>query len=188
MNVPKDFCKSIKIPQPTLPISRVLSIFSDKLINACSVEYGRLFAISHQELRCLDFALKVLYQLISGQKIWSEANRTVKSKVADARVVAVTHIKATCGGLLVDSPNAIAGSTNTGPVAKGFFHESNREAICRLIDVAEDRENYKIPLSQLSICLAVAESVDGAKTENIDKVMQYSFDTMIHIALHFHLV
>ena len=41
---------------------------------------GRLFAILHQELRFLDFALKVLYHLISGQKIWSEANKTVKSR------------------------------------------------------------------------------------------------------------
>eukprot|EP00112_Aurelia_sp_Birch-Aquarium-sp1_P015467 Seg3426.3 transcript_id=Seg3426.3/GoldUCD/mRNA.D3Y31 product="hypothetical protein" protein_id=Seg3426.3/GoldUCD/D3Y31 len=69
-------------------------------------------------IRVQRFALKILYHLISGQKVWSEASKTVKSQVAEARIAAVSHIKSTCAGLLVDSPNAIGGNTNTGPVAK----------------------------------------------------------------------
>ena len=99
---------------------------------------GRLFAILHQELDTLVFTLKVLYHVVIGQIIWSEANKTVKSKVAEARVAVETHIKKTCGGFLVDSPNATSGSTNTGTVVKRFFHASNREAVCNLINKAED--------------------------------------------------
>ena len=45
----------------------------------------RLFPILHQELRSLDFCLKILYHLISEQWIWSEANPQVKAKVLGAK-------------------------------------------------------------------------------------------------------
>ena len=45
----------------------------------------------------------------------------MKRKVAEVGVAAVTHIKAPCAGLLVDSQNTIDGNTNTGPLPSDFF-------------------------------------------------------------------
>ena len=146
---------------------------------------GRLFAILHQELRSLDFALKILYHLVSSQEVWSEANPTVKAKVAEAKLLVIKHIKATCGGLLVDSPTSAGGNTNTGPVAKRFFSPNNREAICSLIDGDANRINYNVFLGQMNVCLAVSENADTSKTVDVKAFQKHCFDTMIHIALHF---
>ena len=116
------------------------------------------FAILHQKLRSLDFMLKILYHLVAGQKLWSEANPFVKARVVDAKVEVINHIKMNCGGLLVDTSTTVGGNTNTGPVAIRFFNSNNREAICSQILGAEDRENYRILLGQLNVCLSVSES------------------------------
>ena len=75
---------------------------------------GCLFAILHQALRLLDFVLKILYHLVAGHKVWSEADPTVKAGVAASKAKMISHVKATCGGLLVDSPTTVGGNTNTG--------------------------------------------------------------------------
>eukprot|EP00112_Aurelia_sp_Birch-Aquarium-sp1_P020181 Seg5140.1 transcript_id=Seg5140.1/GoldUCD/mRNA.D3Y31 product="hypothetical protein" protein_id=Seg5140.1/GoldUCD/D3Y31 len=61
-------------------------------------ESGRLFAILHQEIRSLDFALKILYHLVAGQKVWSEANPVVKASVAEGKARVIKHIQSACGG------------------------------------------------------------------------------------------
>ena len=60
--------------------------------------------------------LKILYHLVAGQTLWSEANPFVKARVVDAKVEVINHIKMNCGGLLVDTPTTAGGNTNTGPV------------------------------------------------------------------------
>ena len=146
---------------------------------------GRLFAILHQELSSLDLVLKVYYHLISGEKIWSEANRLVKERIAAAKILAISHIKVACGGLLIDSPTAAGGNTNTGPVARRFFSSDNREAICSIIDEAEDRYKYGLLLEQINICLAISESVDPSKILDVEKFKEHCLKTMLHICLHF---
>ena len=146
---------------------------------------GRFFGILHQELRSLDFALKVLYHLVACQKLWSEVDHHVKSDVAAAKVRVIDHIKASCGGLLVDSPTLVGGNTNTGPVANLFFAYCNRAAICSIVDDMVDRENYSILLGQMNVCLSVAESVDTSKSVNVEKLKIHCHETMLHITLHF---
>ena len=146
---------------------------------------GCLFAILHQALRSLDFVLKILYHLVAGHKVWSEADPTVKADVATSKAKVISHIKATCGGLLVDSPTAVGGNTNTGPVSQRFFAWCNREAICSLIDDAADRENFNILLGQFNVSLSVAESVDVTKVVDVEKIKLHCHETMIHITLHF---
>ena len=146
---------------------------------------GRLFAILHQELRSLDFILKIYYHLISGQKIWSESNPRVKERIADAKSEAIKHVKHHCGGLRIDSPTSSGGNTNTGPVAKRFFHPDNREAICSLISCSDEQANFSILLSQLNVCLAVSESVNSSCKVDVGVFKQHCYDTMLHMALHF---
>eukprot|EP00112_Aurelia_sp_Birch-Aquarium-sp1_P004598 Seg1522.2 transcript_id=Seg1522.2/GoldUCD/mRNA.D3Y31 product="Major antigen" protein_id=Seg1522.2/GoldUCD/D3Y31 len=146
---------------------------------------GRLFAILHQKLRSLDFVLKIFYHLICEQRVWSEANQAIKLKVAEAKTTAISHVKLTCGGLLIDSPTTSGGNTNAGPTAIRFFSQWNRDAICSLINSAEDRHNFSILLGQLNVCLAVSESVDQSQTVNIERFRNHCYDTMIHLAIHF---
>ena len=146
---------------------------------------GRFFGILHQVLRSLDFALKILYHLVVCQKLWSEVDHHVKSDVAAAKVRVIDHIKASCHGLLVDSPTVVGGSTNTGPVANRFFAYCNRTAICSIIDDMVDRENYSILLAQMNVCLSVSESVDTSKSLNADKLKIHCHETMLYITLHF---
>ena len=82
---------------------------------------GRFFAVLHQELRSLDFCLKILYHLVARQKIWSEAYSFVKTEVANAKARVISHVRASCGGLLLDSPMTCGGNTNAGPVAIRFL-------------------------------------------------------------------
>ena len=96
---------------------------------------GRLVAVLHQELRSLDFLLKILYHLMCGEKVWSDASPSVKAKASEAYAEAIKRIKLSCGGLLIDSPMTQGGTSNTGPVARCFFHPSNREALCNQIQI-----------------------------------------------------
>ena len=128
------------------------------------------FAILHQKLSSLDIMLRVLYHLVAGWKMWSEANTFVKARVVDANVEVINHIKMNCGGLLADTPTTAGGNTNTGPVAIRFFDSNNREAICSQILGAEDRENYRILLGQLNVCLSVSENVDTSKKVDVPRL------------------
>ena len=65
---------------------------------------------------------------------------------SEAKAEAIKRIKLSCGGLLIDTPMMQGGTSNTGPVARRFFHPSNREAICNLIPDRDDRENLAILL------------------------------------------
>lgn len=109
----------------------------------------------------------------------------MKAKVLEAKAAAIGHINLNCDGSLVDSPTSTGGSTNTGPVAIRFFSQQNCDALCSLIKNRVERNNYAIFLSQISVCLAVSESVDNKKIVNIEKFRQHCYDTMIHLALHF---
>lgn len=159
-----------------------------ELVNAtshCSPNRAGFLRSLHQELRSLDFDLKVYHHSISGQKLWSEANHFVKASIADAKVLAINHIKAACGGLLVDSPTSAGGNTNTGPVARRFFSPDNREAICSIIDGAEDCGKYGLLLGQINVCLAISESSDASKILDVEKFKEHCFNTMLQICLHF---
>ena len=146
---------------------------------------GRFFAVLHQELRSLDFCLKILYHLVAGQKIWSETDSSVKAEVASAKARVISHVRASCGGLLLDSPTTCGGNTNAGPVAKRFFGFENRVAISSLIEDAEDRENFSILLGMLNVCLSVVESVDVGKKVFVDRFKNHCYETMVHIVVHF---
>ena len=112
----------------------------------------------------------------------------MKERIAAAKILAISHIKVACGGLLIDSPTAAGGNANTGPVARRFFSSDNREAICSIIDEAEDRYNYGLLLEQINICLAISESVDPSKILDVEKFKEHCFNTMLHICLYFPLV
>lgn len=71
----------------------------------------------HQKLRSLNFALKLLYHLVSEQREWSEAKPSVMAKVAEAKKSVINQIRQSCDGLLIDSPLPGGGNTNTGPAA-----------------------------------------------------------------------
>lgn len=68
---------------------------------------GSFFAILHQELRPINFSLKILHHLAAGHKISSEANPSIKLKIAASKARTISHIRASCGGLLVDSPTTV---------------------------------------------------------------------------------
>ena len=59
-------------------------------------ENSRFFAWMHQEPRSLDWALKVLYHCVAGQRIWSESSSFVKGRVADAKKDCIDEIKQRC--------------------------------------------------------------------------------------------
>ena len=146
---------------------------------------GRFFAVLHQELRSLDFCLKILYHLVAGQKIWSETDSFVKAEVANAKARVISHVRASCGGLLVDSPTTCGGNTNAGPVAIGFFGLENRIAISSLIEDAEDRDNFSILLGMMNVCLSVVESIDVGKKVFVERFKNHCYETMVHIVVHF---
>ena len=78
----------------------------DQCHRPLTTQLCRLFAILHQKLRTLDFALKILYQLVAELRVWSEVGQEPKAKITEAKIVVVNHIKLTCKGLLVDSPTS----------------------------------------------------------------------------------
>ena len=77
------------------------------------------------------------------------------------------------------------GTSNTAPVARHFFHPSNRVAICNLISDRDDRDNFAILPGQFNVCFAISESVDKSKIVDIKSLKQHCQDTTIHICVHF---
>ena len=74
-----------------------------------------LYGILHQVLRTLDYMLKILYHLVSGQRIWSESNTFVCARVEEAKKKVRGKI-----GMLLDTPGTTGGNTNCGPLANRF--------------------------------------------------------------------
>ena len=118
---------------------------------------------------------------MAGHKVWSEADPTVKADVAASKAEVISHVKANCSGLLVDSTTTVGGNTNTCPVSQCFFDWCNREAICSVIDDAVDREKFNIFLGQFDIALSVNESVNVTKVVDIEKLKMHGHEVMISI-------
>ena len=121
------------------------------------------FSVLHFKLRSLDFAQKILYHLVGGQKIWSEEdNLYVLRFILLAKKQCINAIREMTG-ILMDSPSPSGGNTNTGPLADRFFSQKNRKAICSLIENTEDRQNFETFLSLTNVFLTVTQSVDPKK-------------------------
>ena len=101
-----------------------------------------------------------------------------------AKVKVIEHIKASCGGLLIDSPTVVGGNTNTGPIANCFLHIAT-EGLFAVLLMIWQTENYSILLGQINVCLSIAESVDISKSVKIEQLKIHSHETMLHVALHF---
>ena len=107
------------------------------------------FSVLHFKLRSLDFAQKILYHLVGGQKIWSEtANLHVMRFLTRAKKECIESIKSSTG-MLIDSPSSSGGNTNTGPLADKFFGPLYRDKICSVILNEEDHLNYADFMSDL---------------------------------------
>ena len=77
----------------------------------------RYFACLHSKLRSLDFCLKLLYHIESGQThTWSESNANVLQAVNLAKKEVREKISQQCG-LVLDMPTSNGGNTNNGPTA-----------------------------------------------------------------------
>ena len=140
------------------------------------------FSILHHKLRSLDFAQKILYHLVAGQKTWSESgNVTRHLKVAKQKCIDSIRDKT---GMLMDSPCTSGGNTNSGPIADRFFSEKERPAICSLILNQEDRDNYMILLSKLNVFLSITQAVTSKKV-NPEKLKILGIELMCHIKSSF---
>ena len=85
----------------------------------------RYFACLHSKLRSLDFCLKLLYHIESGQThTWSESNANVLQAVNLAKKEVREKISQQCG-LVLDMPTSNGGNTNNGPTADRFFDVVN---------------------------------------------------------------
>ena len=123
------------------------------------------FSILHFRLRSLDFAQKVLYHLVSGQKQWEETGAVLRF-ISTAKAECIEHIRKSCG-ILMDTPSSNGGNTNCGPLAEKFFSQKFRDRICELIKNQEDRANYCEMLMNLDVMLRITQSVDDSKTVNV---------------------
>ena len=146
-------------------------------------ENSRFFAWMHQEPRSLDWALKVLYHCVAGQRVWSESNAFVKGRILEAKSYCIDEIKTRCNNLLVDSPTTNGGNTNTGPTAMRFFLPQNSEHISSLITSETDRQNYKMLLHFMYIMLKVNQQ--NKRSVNVQKVMELGMSFMIHVKTSF---
>ena len=146
-------------------------------------ENSRFVAWMHQEPRSLDWALKILYHCVAGQRVWSESSAFVKGRVAEAKTKCISEIKKRCKNLLVDSPTVNGGNTNTGPTARRFFLPENSESISSLIHSETDRNNYKILLNYLYVMLKVNQQ--GKRNVDPKTVMEFGIAFMIHVQSSF---
>ena len=146
-------------------------------------ENSRFFAWMHQEPRSLDWALKILYHCVAGQRVWSESSAFVKGRVAEAKTHCIDEIKKRCNNLLVDSPTVNGGNTNTGPTARRFFLPENSEAISALIQSETDRINYKIMLNYMYVMLKVNQQ--GKHNVDPKKVLEFGITFMVHVQTSF---
>ena len=139
------------------------------------------FSVLHFKLRSLDFAQKILYHLVGGQKIWSETvNLRVQSFILRAKTECIDALREKTG-MLIDSPSTSGGNTNCGPLADRFFSLQNRDEICSLILNTEDRNNYRKFLSLTNIVLTVVQSVDAKKRVRVQAFKEFCIKLMLHM-------
>ena len=146
-------------------------------IAKCNLHF---FSILHFKLRSLDYAQKILYHLVAGQKVWSESGNYASKFIEKAKKKCREHIRETTG-MLIDTPTGNGGNTNCGPLADKFFSMNNRKSICELILNKEDHNNYFTMLSMFYILLQVTQSVDNAKLANYEKVKSLGKKLMVHL-------
>lgn len=144
----------------------------------------------HFKLRSLDFAQKILYHLVGGQKylvgdqkVWSETGRYAIF-ISRAKNECINTIREKTG-ILMDSPSSSGGNTNTGPLADRFFSKMNRDHICSVILNEEDRKNYEEFLSLTNIMLTVTQSVDPSKKVHVDAIKSLGIELMMHLKTSF---
>ena len=141
-------------------------------------------SILHFKLRSLDFAQKILYHLVAGQKFWSEKKKDGTAKdLASAKKKCIEHIKISTG-MLIDTPTGIAGNTNSGPMADRFFASDVREEICSLIEDREDSDNFKLLLSKLNIMIHITQK-HTKEIIDFSQVKTLGIDVMHHIKTSF---
>ena len=141
----------------------------------------RHFANLHAKLRSLDFCLKLLYHIESGQThTWSESNPNVLQAVKLAKKQVREKISELCG-LVLDTPTSNGGNTNTGPTADRFFGVAEREYICSVIQHEENRNNFSILLRFFNQMLKVAQRCDNNMIAIPEKVTQLGKALMVHI-------
>ena len=146
-------------------------------------ENSRFFAWMYQEPRSLDWALKVLYHCVAGQRVWSESSSFVKGRVAEAKTHCIDEIKKRCNNLLVDSPTVNGGNSNMGPTARSFFLPENSEQISSLIQSETDRKNYKILLHYMYVMLKANQQ--GKRSVDPKKVMEFEIAFMVNVQISF---
>ena len=143
------------------------------------------FSVLHFKLRSLDFAQKILYHLVGGQRTWSDTvNLRVQSFILRAKKECIDAIREKTG-MLMDSPCGSGGNTNTGPIADRFFSRQNRSEICSLILNSENRENFETFLYLTNIVLTVSQSVDAKKRVRIDAFKSICIELMLHVKTAF---
>ena len=141
----------------------------------------RHFGILHSKLRSLDFCLKMLYHIESGQThTWSEANANVLRAVVLAKEQVREKIANSCS-LVLDQPTANGGNTNSGPTADRFFAKKDREKICSVIRNSKDRKNFQILLSLFNKMLSVTQRCDISMVAIPEKVTKLGTALMVHI-------
>ena len=139
------------------------------------------FCILHWKLRSFDYALNLLYRLMSGIYIWGKAGQSDRL-IAQAKSEAQDHIRKQLG-LLIDVPTSGGGTTNNGSVATRFFSQKNRDIICELIKKEEDRDNFKLFLTKMNVMISVC--LGNRPGVNTDKLQQLGIDIMSHIRTAF---
>ena len=148
----------------------------------------RHFANLHSKLRSLDFCLKVLYHVESGQThTWSETNANVRNAVDLSKKHVTNQISKLCG-LVLDKPTSNGGNTNDGPTADRFFDKENRQKICSVIRNQEDCKNFNTVLCFFNKMLSINQAVDTSKIAIPNKVQELGTALMVHSKEAFHLL
>jgi hypothetical protein len=141
----------------------------------------KFFGILHQKLRSLDFCLKLLYHLVSGQtQTWSEASNEVKSALKKAKFDVMQHIRKNCG-FLVDSPTSAGGNTNSGPIAERFFSIRHRVEIGKVIVDPIYQHAYLKLIGLINQMLSITQHTDSSKLVKPHMVKLLGYETMVHI-------
>ena len=141
----------------------------------------RHFANLHSKMRSLDFCLKLLYHVESGQThTWSESNANILKAVNLAKEQVREKIAEMCG-LVLDMPTVNGGNTNSGPTADRFFEVKERMNICSVIRKTKDRENFEMLLSFFNRLLSVTQRCDSNMIAILEKVTKLGTALVVHI-------
>ena len=131
----------------------------------------------------LDFCLKILYHIISGQT-WSEADKNVKPELLTAKTNTKAHIKTTCH-FVIDTPTPGGGNTNCGPVADKFFSHLYRSKICDIISDIALRNAYFDMLTKFNQLLSITQNISIDKIAIPEKVQELGQSLMVHVKQSF---